>query len=188
MSGLLRLAFEFFKTGLFAVGGGLATLPFLYAMGNATGWFNAQDVANMIAISESTPGPMGVNMATYVGFTSFGLPGAVLGPLALVFPSLVIIILISKILNKFKESKLVQDVFYGLRPASTGLIIAAGLGVAKIALLRLDQYEITKNITDLLNYKSIVLALVIYLVMKKKDFHPILMVVASAVIGIIFKF
>ena len=142
----------------------------------------------MIAISESTPGPMGVNMATYVGFTSFGLPGAVLGPLALVFPSLVIIILISKILNKFKESKLVQDVFYGLRPASTGLIIAAGLGVAEIALLRLDQYEITKNIADLLNYKSIVLALVIYLVMKKKDFHPILMVVASAVIGIIFKF
>ena len=141
MSGLLRLAFEFFKTGLFAVGGGLATLPFLSAMGNATGWFNAQDVANMIAISESTPGPMGVNMATYVGFTSFGLPGAVLGPLALVFPSLVIIILISKILNKFKESKLVQDIFYGLRPASTGLIIAAGLGVAKIALLRLDVYK-----------------------------------------------
>lgn len=142
----------------------------------------------MIAISESTPGPMGVNMATYVGFTSFGLPGAIIGPLSLVFPSVVIIILISKILNKFKESKLVQDVFYGLRPASTGLIIAAGLGVAKIALLRLDQYEITKNIADLLNYKSILLAVVIYLVMKKKDFHPILMVVASAVIGIIFKF
>lgn len=188
MTTLLRLACEFFKTGLFAVGGGLATLPFLYAMGSATGWFNAQDVANMIAISESTPGPMGVNMATYVGFASFGLPGALIGPLALVFPSVVIIILISKILNKFKESKLVQDVFYGLRPASTGLIIAAGLGVAKIALLHLDQYEITKSFADLLNYKAIILALVIYLVMKKKDFHPILMVVASAVIGIIFKF
>ncbi len=93
MTGLLRLAFEFFKTGLFAVGGGLATLPFLYAMGTTTGWFNAQDVANMIAISESTPGPMGVNMATYVGFTSFGLLGALIGPLALVFPSVVIIIL-----------------------------------------------------------------------------------------------
>lgn len=77
MTGLLRLAFEFFKTGLFAVGGGLATLPFLYAMGSATGWFTAQDVANMIAISESTPGPMGVNMATYVGFTSFGIPGRI---------------------------------------------------------------------------------------------------------------
>lgn len=188
MTGLLRLAFEFFKTGLFAVGGGLATLPFLYAMGTTTGWFNAQDVANMIAISESTPGPMGVNMATYVGFTSFGLLGALIGPLALVFPSVVIIILISKILNKFKESQLVQEVFYGLRPASTGLIIAAGLGVAKIALLHLDQYEITKNIADLLNYKAIILAVVIYLILRKKDFHPILMVIASAVIGIIFKF
>lgn len=188
MTGLLRLAFEFFKTGLFAVGGGLAALPFLYAMGSATGWFTAQDVANMIAISESTPGPMGVNMATYVGFTSFGIPGALVGPLGLVFPSVVIIILISKILNKFKESKLVQDIFYGLRPASTGLIIAAGLGVAKIALLHLDAFKDTGNLANLINYKAVLLALVIYFVMKKKDFHPILMVVASAVIGIIFKF
>ena len=103
----LQLFWEFFKTGLFAVGGGLATLPFLYAMGTTTGWFNAQDVANMIAISESTPGPMGVNMATYVGFHSFGIIGSLVGPLALVFPSVVIIVIISKILNKFKESKMV---------------------------------------------------------------------------------
>ena len=185
---LIRLAYEFFKTGLFAIGGGLATLPFLYEMGAATGWFNAQDVADMIAISESTPGPMGVNMATYVGFTSFGLPGAIIGPLFLALPSVIIIILISKILNKFKESQLVQDIFYGLRPASTGLIIAAGLGVAKIALLCLDQFEVTKNIADLFNYKAIILAVVIYLVLKKKDFHPILVVIASAIIGIIFQF
>ena len=85
MTGLLRLAFEFFKTGLFAVGGGLATLPFLYAMGSATGWFTAQDVANMIAISESTPGPMGVNMATYVGFTSSVFPAHWSDHLALFF-------------------------------------------------------------------------------------------------------
>lgn len=188
MTGLIRLAYEFFKTGLFAIGGGLATLPFLYKMGAATGWFNAQDVADMIAISESTPGPMGVNMATYVGFTSFGLPGAIIGPLFLALPSVIIIILISKILNKFKESQLVQDIFYGLRPASTGLIIAAGLGVAKIALLCLDQFEVTKNIADLFNYKAIILAVVIYLVLKKKDFHPILVVIASAIIGIIFQF
>lgn len=188
MTGLLRLAFEFFKTGLFAVGGGLATLPFLYAMGSATGWFSAQDVANMIAISESTPGPMGVNMATYVGFTSFGIPGALVGPLFLALPSVIVIILISKILDKFKESQLVQQIFYGLRPASTGLIIAAGLGVAKIALLFLDQYEITKNIADLFNYKAIILAVVIYFVLRKKDFHPVLMIIASALIGIIFQF
>lgn len=188
MTGLLRLMFEFFKTGLFAVGGGLATLPFLYAMGEATGWFTAQDVANMIAISESTPGPMGVNMATYVGFNSFGVVGSILAALSLVFPSVVIIVLISKILNKFKESKLVQDIFYGLRPASTGLIIAAGLGVAKVALLYLDNFINTGNVFNLLNYKAILLALILYFVLKKKDLHPILMVVISAVIGIVFKF
>lgn len=188
MTGLLRLAIEFFKTGLFAVGGGLATLPFLYAMGEATGWFTAQDVANMIAISESTPGPMGVNMATYVGFNCFGVLGSLVGPLALVFPSVVIIVIISKILSKFKESKLVQDVFYGLRPASTGLIIAAGLGVAKIALLYVDNFIDTGNIFNLFNYKAIILAAVIFFVMRKKDLHPILVVVISAVIGILFKF
>ena len=188
MTGLLRLAIEFFKTGLFAVGGGLATLPFLYAMGEATGWFTAQDVANMIAISESTPGPMGVNMAAYVGFNSFGILGSLVGPLALVFPSVVIIVIISKILSKFKESKLVQDVFYGLRPASTGLIIAAGLGVAKIALLYVDNFIDTGNIFNLFNYKAILLAAVIFFVMRKKDLHPILVVVISAIIGILFKF
>ena len=74
---LVRLFFEFFKTGLFSIGGGLATIPFLQAMGETTGWFSAADLANMIAISESTPGAMGVNMATYVGFHIGGPVGAV---------------------------------------------------------------------------------------------------------------
>ena len=188
MAGLFHLMFEFFKTGLFAVGGGLATLPFLYAIGESTGWYTAQDVANMIAISESTPGPMGVNMATYVGFNTFGVIGGILAAISLVFPSVVIIVLISKILNKFKESKLVQDIFYGLRPASTGLIIAAGLGVAKVALLHLNNFVDTKNIFNLFNYKAIILAAALYFIMKKKDLHPILVVVISAAIGIVFKF
>lgn len=188
MTGILRLMYEFFKTGLFAIGGGLATLPFLYTIGETTGWYTAQDVANMIAISESTPGPMGVNMATYVGFNTFGIPGAILASLSLVFPSVVIIVLISKILTKFKESKLVQDIFYGLRPASTGLIIAAGLGVAKVALLHIDNFIDTQNLFNLFNYKAILLALVLYFVMKKKDLHPILVVIISAIIGIVFQF
>lgn len=188
MEGLLQLAYEFFKTGLFAVGGGLATLPFLYAMGEKTGWFTSTDVADMIAISESTPGPMGVNMATYVGFASFGIVGAIVGPLALVFPSIVVIVLISQILDKFKESQLVQDVFYGLRPASTGLIIAAGAGVARIALFHFDVYEKTKDIMQLINYKAVLLAVGIYILLKKKDVHPILVIVIAAIIGIIFKF
>ncbi len=185
---LLRLFFEFFKTGLFAVGGGLATLPFLYDIGAKTGWYTVQEVANMIAISESTPGPMGVNMATYVGFETAGLVGSIIAPLGLVTPSVIIIILIARILAKFKDSKLVQDIFYGLRPASTALIIAAGLGVAKIALLNLDLFNTTGNITDLFNYKAIILAAVIFAVLKKKDLHPILVIVTAAIIGIIFSF
>ena len=66
----LRLFWEFFKTGLFAIGGGMATIPFLYDISDATGWFSSNDLANMIAVSESTPGPIGVNMATYVGFVT----------------------------------------------------------------------------------------------------------------------
>lgn len=188
MNGLARLAYEFFKTGLFAVGGGLATLPFLYAMSASTGWFTTQDISNMIAISESTPGAMGVNMATYVGFSSFGAAGALVGPLALVFPSLAVIVLISKILGQFKESQAVQEVFYGLRPASTGLILAAGLGVAKLAFLNLDLYQKTGDLAKLFHYKSILLALVLYLVMRKKDVHPIFVIVAAAAAGIIFRF
>lgn len=186
---LLEFMFEFFKTGLFAVGGGLATLPFLYAMTDTHGWFTTNDVANMIAISESTPGPMGVNMATYVGFTSFGLLGAIFGPLSLVFPSVVVIVLVSKVLDKFKESRLVQDIFYGLRPASTGLIIAAGIGVVKIALLRIDIYEQTKEVLDLVNYKAVILAVAIYILMKKVEkIHPIAVIVIAAIVGVVFKF
>ena len=185
---LFELLYEFFKTGLFTVGGGLATLPFLYDIGKRTGWYTAGDVSNMIAISQSTPGPMGINMATYVGFSVSGLIGAILAPTAIVLPSVIIIIAISKALTKFKEAALVQKIFYGLRPASTGLIVAAGLGVAKITLLNLPKYKITQNLIDILNYKSIILALVIFGIMKKFDLHPIALILIAAIIGIAFKF
>lgn len=185
---LMALSFEFFKTGLFAVGGGLATLPFLYDIGKRTGWYTAGDVSNMIAISQSTPGPMGINMATYVGFSISGLIGAVVAPTALIFPSVIIIIAISKTLTKFKEAALVQKIFYGLRPASTGLIVAAGLGVAKITLLNLPKYQITQDLADLLNYKSIILAAAIFGIMKKFDLHPIVLILIAAITGVVFKF
>ena len=101
----LRLMIEFFKTGLFAIGGGLATLPFLYELSEKTGWFTTTDISNMIAISESTPGPIGINMSTYVGFHTAGLLGGIVTTLSLVLPSIIIIEIISKVLTKFKESK-----------------------------------------------------------------------------------
>lgn len=183
----LQLFMEFFKTGLFAVGGGLATLPFLYDMSSSTGWFTAKDIADLIAVSESTPGPMGINMATYVGYKTVGILGGLVATLGLIFPSIVVIILISKILEKFKESTLVKKVFYGLRPASTALIAAAGLGVAKISLLNLELFKESGSFLDLFHWKCIVLAIAVYVGVKKFKKHPIMYIALSALIGIVFQ-
>ncbi|MCR4893026.1 MAG: chromate transporter [Lachnospiraceae bacterium] len=183
----LRLFWEFFKTGLFAIGGGLATLPFLYEISAVTGWFTTGDILNMIAVSESTPGPLGVNMASYVGYMTLGVPGSFIATIGLVFPSVIIIIMVSKILNKFKESELVQRVFYGLRPASTALIAAAGLGVAKVTLLNLDLYQETGNLIDAFQIPMIILAVVIYAGLKIFKKHPIVYIAIAAVAGVVFQ-
>lgn len=114
---LLHLFLEFFKTGLFAIGGGMATVPFLYSMSDKTGWFTHAQLADMIAVGESTPGPIGVNMATYVGYTTAGVPGAIIATVGLVVPSVIIILLIAKVLQQFRQNKYVDAAFYGLRPA-----------------------------------------------------------------------
>jgi chromate transporter len=183
----LSLFLEFFKTGLFAVGGGLATLPFLYRMSDATGWFTKQDIANLIAISESTPGPLGVNMATYAGFQTMGILGGILATLGLVCPSVIIIILISRILDRFRKSTVVQKIFYGLRPASTALIAAAGLGVAKLCFLQTDLFQETHALSDLFQWKSVCLAVVLFFALKKFKKHPVIYLAAAAAAGILFQ-
>jgi len=184
----LQLAWEFFKTGLFSVGGGLATLPFLYDISERTGWYTSMDISNMIAISESTPGPFAINMATYVGYTGFGIFGSILAPLSLIVPSIVVILIVAKVLDRFKESKVVQDIFFGLRPASTALIASAGISVALMALFHLDAFTGLSSLGAVLNYKSILLAAVMYFAIKKFNKHPIVYILISAVIGVIFKF
>ncbi len=174
----LRLFYEFAKTGLFAVGGGMATIPFLYTISEKTGWFTTADIGNMIAISESTPGAMGVNMSTYVGFSVKGVVGAVLATLGLVLPSIVVILIISRMLEKFKDSKLVQKIFYGLRPASTGLIIAAGIGVATETFLGDGK---------VLCLERGVLAVMLYFAIRKWKKHPVVYIMAAAVAGILFQ-
>ena len=111
MSVYLRLFFEFFKTGLFAVGGGMATLPFLKIMGESTGWFTQTDLMNMLAVSESTPGPVGINMATYVGFTTAGLTGSIVATIGEVTPSIVVILIVAAMLAKLRDSKYVANAF-----------------------------------------------------------------------------
>lgn len=130
----LQLFWEFFKVGLFAVGGGLATIPFLQDIASRTGWFSADQIMDMLAVSECTPGAIGINMATYAGFQTAGAPGAVCATVGLVTPSIIVVVIVAGILKKFQDSKYVQALFYGLRPASSGLIGSACVGVAAAAL------------------------------------------------------
>lgn len=177
---LLELFFSFFKIGLFAVGGGLATLPFLYELANAHDWFDVELISNMIAISESTPGPIGINMATYVGYLNSGILGAIIAPLGEVAPSIIIITIIAGFLKKFKENEVVKNVFYGLRAASCALIASAGLGVVKIAFFG-ETYK------DFF-WQGALMAVILYFAIKKLKWHPVIFIAISALIGIIFKF
>ena len=192
MSLYLRLFWEFFKTGLFAVGGGMATLPFMYDISDKTGWFTHSMLADMVAVSESTPGPIGVNMATYVGFVTGGIPGAVIATVGLVTPSVIVILLIARVLKAFRENQYVDAGFYGLRPCSVGLIAAAGVLVVKLALFNTELYASTGALLDLFNFKALILAAVLLVatryIKKLKGLHPIVFILASAVIGIVFSF
>ena len=186
----LQLFWEYFKAGLFAVGGGMATIPFLYEISDRTGWFTHRDLANMLAVSESTPGPIGVNMATYVGYVTGmkegGVMNSILGALTasigLVMPSLIVILIVAAMLKRFKNSPLVQKTFYGLRPASTGLIAAAGLSVAISNLF--------DEAASSVNWKGCILAVVLWVltnkVSKTKKLHPIVFIGFSALVGIVF--
>jgi len=183
---LLSLFFEFFKVGLFAVGGGLATIPFLYDLASRhPEWYTASDVADMIAISESTPGPIGVNMATYAGFQTSGILGGIVATLGLIAPAIIIIFIVAKLLNAFKDNKYVKSAFYGLRPASVGLILAALFGVVKIALINIDA----GTIGGFFNLKAIILAVCLFTLQKIfPKLHPIALIGIAAVVGIIFRF
>lgn len=190
----LRLFYEFFKTGLFAVGGGMATIPFLYNMADATGWFTRMDVDNMIAVGESTPGPIGVNMATYVGYITgageggpgFAVLGAVVATLGLITPSVIVILIIASFLKSFRDNRYVESAFYGLRPASTGLIAAAGLSVIVSNLLVAEELAGGFSMA-VFNWKGIALAAVLWVLTNKvkqtKKLHPIIFIGASAVVG-----
>ena len=185
----LKLFWEFFKTGLFAVGGGMATLPFLRSMGENTGWFTAGQLADMVAVSESTPGPIGVNMATYVGFTAAGAPGALCATLGLVTPSIIIILIVAAFLKAFRSNKYVERVFYGIRPASTALIAAAGVSVTELCLLNVDTLD---GFAAFINVKGLVLFAAVWvltnLVKPTKNWHPIVFIALSAAAGILFGF
>jgi chromate transporter len=188
MKTLLLVCYEFFKTGLFAVGGGLATIPFLKDIAARYGWYSMKELTTMIAVSESTPGSMGINMATYVGNHVAGVIGGILSTLSLVAPSIIVIIIVAHMLEKFQDSEVVQGVFSGLRPAVIGFIISAVVDIYLGALFRVDLFRDTGKLLNLFNWTAIVLFAVLLAVYKKfPKLHPVIIIVVAAVAGIVLK-
>lgn len=185
---LFLLFFEFFKIGLFSVGGGLATLPFLYRLADQYDWFTTQMVGDMIAISESTPGPLGINMATYTGFQHSGILGGMTATFALVLPSIVIIICISKALEKFRKNPHVEHAFSTIRPTVTGMIGAAGFGVILNSVFHLELFQQSGKWMDFFGWKELVLFILLLILTNKFQKHPIFYIAISAVAGILFRF
>ena len=181
----LLLYWEFFKTGLLAVGGGLATLPFLSSMAARTGLFTQAQLTDMVAVAESTPGPIGVNTATYVGFTTGGVPGAVIATLGLITPSFLIILIIASMLKRFRENAYVNSVFRCLRPASTALISAAGLSIAYAVFIRPGA----PSLWGMADWKGVLLAAVLLVctrgIPKLRKLHPLVWILCSALVGIL---
>ena len=183
----LLLIFEFFKTGLFAVGGGLATLPFLSQMGEKYGWFTQEELANMLAVSESTPGPIGVNMATYAGNVSGGIPGGIVTTLALILPSYLTILLVSKVLNRFRDNRYVQGAMSTLRPASVGMVAAAVIGVLQSVLVNMEAVLALDWMRMVQPVCLILFAILLFGCFRFKKMHPVVFLAVGAVAGIVFK-
>jgi len=179
-----QLFIEFYKIGLFAIGGGPATIPFLMKIPERHDWYEVGDVANMLAVSESTPGPIGINMATYAGYNAAGFAGGLTATLSLVLPSIIVIVLVAKMLDKFNKSKYVKSAFWMIRPAVTGLIAMAVWGIFRTALFSdangkfvfpIGLFVMCMAFFGLMNVK------------KLKKLHPVVWFIGGAVLGIVLK-
>ena len=183
---ILLLIFEFMKTGLMAVGGGMACIRFLQDMIAKYGWLTGEELANIIAVAESTPGPIGVNAATYVGYSVlspygavWGVLGGIISTLSLISPQIVVIIFVAKGLEKYRRSKLVNDAFGALRPAAAGLVAAAGWSVIRSSLsFSLAPFHV--DVVSLVLYGALV---TLMLLPKLKKIHPVLFLAAGGLIG-----
>lgn len=182
----LQLFWEFFKIGLFAVGGGPATLPYLVNLSEKTGWFSMEELANMIAVSESTPGPLGINMATYVGIETLGPLGGIVSTLGLVLPSIIIICIVAAFFAKVSENRHVKGAFAAIRPAVTAVITVAILGICKVTLFDFSQDGTITPFTNLIVFSAAVLILLQIKPLKK--IHPVAFFIFGAIVGIAFRF
>ena len=184
---LLFIYLEFFKIGIFAVGGGLATLPFLFQMAGdrftfiqQSGWLNREMVGNFLAIAQCSPGAIGVNIAAQTGFQYGGVAGGFLAAFGLISPAIVVVAIVSRVLQSFRESKITIAVFAGLRPAAMGILCAAGLGAWKLALYN-SGGEVWY---ELIRWRECIILAAIFVLIFKFKAHPVIYVALGAIAGI----
>jgi chromate transporter len=180
--------FEFFKVGLFALGGGLAALPFLQKLIIKYGWITSEELLNMIAVSESTPGAIGINTATFIGYNTTGIWGAITATSGLAAPSIIIIVIIAHYFQKFNEHPLVQSAFTGIRPAVAGLIASAAFELSRGEIFAAENLCLNSKILNFIDLKAFLLFVIIFIAVRKYQKHPVLYIIAAALIGIIFKY
>ena len=187
---LLLIYAEFFKIGLFAVGGGYATLPFLFSMTDndftfirQTGWLTREMLGNFLAIAQSSPGAIGVNMAAQVGFMYSGIAGSFAAAIGLTSPAIIIITVVARALKAFKENKIVMSVFSGLRPAAGGLLTAAGVSVWALSLYN----GAAAHWYEYLRWRECAIFAVLFVLIYKLKGHPVIYIVTGALVGIVLK-
>jgi chromate transporter len=182
---LLNLFGEFFRIGLVTYGGGLAILVFLQERAVELGWLTVHEFGDMIAIAQSTPGPIAINLATFVGFRQGGCIGALVSSLAVAIPGGALTVIASRFLEKFNEHKIVKAIMKGLRAVVIGLIITAIINISKVSIINIEAYKISKKLSSLIDIKAILLFSVMLLCVIKLKKHPIYYIIAAGIIGMI---
>jgi chromate transporter len=181
---LLYLFITFFRIGLFAVGGGLATLPFLFDLADKSGiWLSREMIGNMLAVAQSTPGAVGVNLSSYTGLRYAGIGGAYMAALGLIAPSIIIIVIVARTLRAFKENAVVKSFLAGFKPAATALISVAGLGAISLSLWN----SAARSWPDFIRWKETLVFLVFFLLIFKFKKHPIVYIIGAGIAGVVLK-
>ena len=192
---LFFLYIEYFKIGIFALGGGYATLPFLFEMANnsftfiqKTDWLFTEQITNFIAIAQCSPGAIGVNVAAQIGYVYGGIAGGILAVLGLISPAIIIISIIAGTLESIKKNKYVIRIFSALRPAAAGLLAAAGWGLFQITFYNTSAQIPGTVWYEALNWKECLISLVLFILIIKLKWHPIIFIGIGAVSGIVLGF
>jgi chromate transporter len=176
--------FEFVTIGLFSIGGGLATLPFIYRLAAKYPWFTAEQIPDMFAVAQIVPGAIGVNLGAYAGLRAAGIAGAFIAAIGLITGPVIIIIIIARLYGGFKKNLIVRSIFEGLRPAAAGLLAAAGYGILKLALCRTEAdawYEILKP------RECLLFILFYFLLLKFRKLSALFFIVVGALTGVVFQ-